>query len=65
MSNVLPVLKRRRSTRQSNNVLQMTSVRLRVLPRLMCEQAAKSVGCRKPTKFIQDPSPQKIAEEFL
>ena len=34
-----------------------------VLPRLKCGQALKSVGYRKPTEFIQDPSRQKTAED--
>src|SRR5467141_2863 len=35
-----------------------------VLPHLRCGQAAKAVGYRKPTEFIQDPSRQKTAEDL-
>jgi hypothetical protein len=35
-----------------------------VLPRLKCGQAAKPVGYRKPTEFIQDPSPLKTTEDL-
>src|SRR5207247_2959218 len=35
-----------------------------VLPRLKCGQAPKSVGYRKPTEFIQDPSRQRTAEDL-
>src|SRR4029077_14240618 len=36
-----------------------------VVPHLRFAQAAKSVGCRKPTEFIQNPSQRKIAEGLL
>ena len=35
-----------------------------VLPRLKCGQAGKSSRYRKPLEFIQDPSPQKTAEDL-
>jgi hypothetical protein len=37
---------------------------LALLPHLKCGQATKSVGCRKPAEFIQDPLPQKTAEDL-
>jgi hypothetical protein len=35
-----------------------------VLPHLKCGQAAKPVGYRKPTDFIQDLSPLKTTEDL-
>jgi hypothetical protein len=34
------------------------------VPRLNCGEAAKPVGYRKPTEFIQDPSPLKTTEDL-
>src|SRR2546426_12546741 len=38
---------------------------LTVVPHLRFGQATKSVGCRKPTEFIQEPSQQKTPEALL
>jgi hypothetical protein len=35
-----------------------------VLPRLKCGQTAKSVGYRKATEILQDPSSQKTGEDL-
>ena len=43
---------------------EVDAVVVGVVPHLRFGQAAKSVGCRKPAEFIQDPSPQKKAEDL-